>query len=271
MLGTNRPRGAGVRPPPGGQLRHRGTRTGVSEALRQFVELIRDPRVGARPRARRVCRAGSRRAAGGQGVLNAPSGARLLVRGRGWPGGGSPPRPAPRERTPSSSETARRGDLRLHRPALRRLLEGYAQAQRELRGRAPAPSPRAVLALLLREPPARGGRAPRRGPIRRLAAVAGNRAARPCRRPNLGRVGRRLSADALVASFDGIGCALLPAGSARGDEPVRAAEGTIAALGPRLSRAPSSPAPGHSPRGPSRRRRRWDRGRGLCAGRSAPR
>ena len=113
-------------------------------------------------------------------------------------------------------------------------VEGYAQAQREQEGERQRRR-RELLALLLREPPADE-------PDMRSAAQAAGwrlpRSAAPLAvaEEDLARVGRRLSADALVASVAGMGCALVPVATGR-SELQRATEGVTAALGPTVPRA----------------------------------
>src|SRR4029077_18282197 len=89
------------------------------------------------------------------------------------------------------------------------------------------------LALLLRDPPAADPE------IRSAAQAAGWRLARSAAplavaEGDLARVGRRLSADALVATVRGVGCALVPgaAGPTRAAELERATRDVTAALGP---------------------------------------
>ncbi len=116
-------------------------------------------------------------------------------------------------------------------------VEGYAQAQREQEGERQRRR-RELLALLLRDPP---------GPdteIRSAAQAAGWRLPRSAAplavaEGDLARVGRRLSADALVASVRGVGCALVSgaAGASRRAELERATGGVTAALGPTVPRA----------------------------------
>ncbi len=116
-------------------------------------------------------------------------------------------------------------------------VEGYAQAQREQEGERQRRR-RELLALLLRDPPAPDAE------IRSAAQAAGWRLPRSAAplavaEGDLARVGRRLSADALVASVRGVGCALVSgaAGASRRAELERATRGVTAALGPTVPRA----------------------------------
>jgi hypothetical protein len=207
----------------------RGIRTGVGEALSQFVALIRDPdagrdlgrevyvalgrgelrqgrtldslqaayRVGARVAWRRIATAG-RRAGLDSEVLSALAEAIFAYIDE------------------LSADS----------------VEGYAAAQsevEELRGRR-----RYELALLLlREPPAQAT------DLRAAAQAAGWRiphrlAALSCAESELPQIARRLPADSLATRIDGLGCVLLPDpdGPGRATEVERAAGDRAAALGP---------------------------------------
>jgi PucR C-terminal helix-turn-helix domain len=112
-------------------------------------------------------------------------------------------------------------------------VEGYAQAQREQEGERQRRR-RELLALLLRDPPAPDPE------IRSSAQAAGWRLARSAAplavaEGDLARVGRRLSADALVATVGGLGCALVPTGDRK--ELERATRKLTAALGPVVPRS----------------------------------
>ena len=114
-------------------------------------------------------------------------------------------------------------------------VEGYAQAQREQEGERQRRR-RELLALLLRDPPA--AEEPRSAPPRRRRAGGCPARSAPLAvaEADLARLARRLSADALVASVGGIGCALVPCGRAEA-ELERATEKLTAALGPAVPRA----------------------------------
>ena len=112
-------------------------------------------------------------------------------------------------------------------------VEGYAQAQREQEGERQRRR-RELLAQLIRDPPAEESE------LRVAAQAVGWRLPRSAAplavgEADLTRVARRLPADSLVGSVDGIGCALL-AGEDRG-ELARATELVVAALGPAVPRA----------------------------------
>ncbi len=208
-------------------------RTGVSEALRQFVALIRDPDSGREP---------------GRDVY-VGLGRGELREGRTLDALQSAYRVGARVAWRRVSAAARRHGvdpehLGLLAEAIFAYIdelsadsvEGYAQAQREQEGERQRRR-RELLALLLRDPAAEEGEA------RAAAQAAGWRLARsaaPLAVPeaDLARVGRRLPADALVGSVDGVGCALVSgaASPSRAAELRSAAESVTAALGPTVPR-----------------------------------
>ena len=206
-------------------------RTGVSEALRQFVELIRDPAAG-RDSGRDVY-VGLGRAEFREGrTLDSLQSAYRVGARVAWR---------------RVSAVARRAkvdpeQLGLLAEAIFAYIdelsadsvEGYAQAQREQEGERQRRR-RELLALLLRDPPAADPE------VRSAAQAAGWRLARSAAplavaEGDLARVGRRLSADALVATVGGVGCALV-SGATRGAELERATRDVAAALGPTVPRA----------------------------------
>jgi PucR C-terminal helix-turn-helix domain len=212
----------------------RGVRTGVTEALRQFLELIRSPS-GARGPGREVY------VALGRGELR---------QGRTLDSLQSAYRVGARVAWRRVAEAARRAGLD---PVTISLLaeaifayieeisadsvEGYAEARSraedERRRRR-----RGLVELLLREPPAE------EADIRAAASAAGWRvpraaAALACPGDELERLARRLPADAVTARIDGVGCAVIPdpEGPGRAEEIERALGGdgrppSLAALGP---------------------------------------
>jgi PucR C-terminal helix-turn-helix domain len=208
-------------------------RTGVSEALRQFVALIRDPGAGREP---------------GRDVY-VGLGRGELREGRTLDALQSAYRVGARVAWRRVSAAARRHgadpeQLGLLAEAIFAYIdelsadsvEGYAQAQREQEGERQRRR-RELLALLLRDPPADEAE------TRAAAQAAGRRLARsaaPLAVPeaDLSRVGRRLPADALVGSVDGVGCALVSgaASPSRAAELRRATESVTSALGPAVPR-----------------------------------
>jgi hypothetical protein len=211
-----------------------GIRTGVSEALRQFVALIRDPDAGREP---------------GRDVYVA-LGRGELRQGRTLDSLQSAYRIGARVAWRRISAAARRDRVEPDQLAILAeaifayidelsadSVEGYTQAQREQEGERQRRR-RELLALLLRDPPAE------EGDLRVAAQAAGwrlPRSAAPLAVPeaDLSRVARRLPADALAGAVDGVGCALVSgaASSGRAAELEPATESVTAALGPAAPRA----------------------------------
>ena len=171
--GHDRPRGARVRPAAGGRLRrgdpHRRQR-GAAPVRRP------DPRPGRRPRAR--ARRLRRRSGAASCARAAPSTRCSPPTGsaRGSPGGGSRPRPGARGVDPEQLGLLAEAIFAYIDELSADSVEGYAQAQREQEGERQRRR-RELLALLLRDPPARGGRD--RGPRRRPPAGGSPRSAAP--------------------------------------------------------------------------------------------
>jgi hypothetical protein len=207
----------------------RGIRGGVSEALRQFVALARDPDAG-REQSREVY------VALGRGELR---------QGRSLDSLQAAYRVGARVAWRRIGAAALREGLE---PEVLALLaesifayidelaadsvEGYAEARSAAEGERQRRR-RELLRLLLREPAA--------DPVdvERAAEAAGwhrprTAAVLACGEADLARVAGRLGPDALVSSFDGVGCALLPdpEGPGRGAVLERAASEAEAALGP---------------------------------------
>ncbi len=179
-------------------------RTGVSEALRQFVALIRDP--GAGRESGRDVYVGLGRGEFSEGrTLDSLQSAYRVGARVAW------------RRVSAAARRAKVDpeELGLLAEAIFAYIdelsadsiEGYAQAQREQEGERQRRR-RELLALLLRDPPAPDPE------IRSAAQAAGWRLVRSAAplavaEEDLARIGRRLPADALVASVGGVGCALL--------------------------------------------------------------
>ncbi len=209
-------------------------RTGVSEALRQFVALIRDPGAGRDPG--RDVYVGLGRAELREGrTLDALQSAYRVGARVAWR----------RVSAAARRQGADPEELELLAEAIFAYIdelsadsvEGYAQAQREQEGERQSRR-RELLALLLSDPPAADAE------VRAAAQAAGWRLPRSAAplavaESDLARVGRRLSADALVATVRGVGCALVSgaAGPSRMAELERATRGVVAALGPTVARA----------------------------------
>ena len=211
-----------------------GIRTGVTEALHQFVALIRDPDAGRE--AGRDVYVGLGRGELRQGrTLDSLQSAYRVGARVAW-------------RRISAAARRRRVDpdqLAVLAEAIFAYIdelsadsvEGYARAQREQEGERQRRR-RELLALLLRDPPAD------EADVRAAAQAAGWRLPRSAApltvaEVDLGRVARRLPTDALVGSVEGIGCALVSgaAGPSRMAELERAAGSVTAVLGPSVPRA----------------------------------
>ena len=209
-----------------------GVRTGVSEALRQFVELIRSPS-GARGPGREVY------VGLGRGELR---------QGRTLDSLQSAYRVGARVAWRRLADAARRANVD---PEVQSLLaesifafieelsadsvEGYAEARSHLEGERRRRQ-RELVVLLLRDPPADDA------DLRAAAAAVGWRvprtaAAIACPEEELERIARRLPADALVATLEGEGCAVVP----DPDGPGRAAEVEAALAERRTAVGPSVP------------------------------
>jgi PucR-like helix-turn-helix protein len=207
----------------------RGIRVGVSEALRQFVALVRDPDAG-REQSREVYVAlgrGEFRQGRSLDSLQAAYrvGARVAWRRLGTAG----------LRANLDSEV-----IALLAEAIFAYIdelsadsvEGYAEARAAEEGERQRRR-RELVGLLLREPPAEPA------DLEAAASAAGwalprTAAALACPEENLGRLAGRLGPDSLVSAVDGIGCVLVsdPEGPGRTAELDRATAQTLAALGP---------------------------------------
>jgi hypothetical protein len=207
----------------------RGVRTGVTEALRQFVELIRSPS-GARGPGREVY------VALGRGELR---------QGRTLDSLQSAYRVGARVAWRRVADAAQRAGAEAEVLSLLAesifafieelsadSVEGYAEARSHLEGERRRRQRELVL-LLLRDPPTDDA------DLRAAAAAVGWRVPRAaatiaCAEEELERIARRLPADALVAALDGEGCAIVPdpEGPGRATEVGGALAGRSAALGP---------------------------------------
>jgi hypothetical protein len=209
-----------------------GIRTGVSEALRQFVALIRDPDAGREPGRDVYVGLGRGELNEGRTLDSLQSAYRVGAR-VAW-------------RHVSAAARVHGADpeqLGLLAEAIFAYIdelsadsvEGYAQAQREQEGERQRRR-RELLALLLRDRPVQEAE------LRAAAQAAGwrlPRSAAPLAMPeaDLARVARRLPADALTGAVDDMGCALVSgAGPSRAAELERATGSVTAALGPTVPR-----------------------------------
>jgi PucR-like helix-turn-helix protein len=207
----------------------RGIRTGVGEALNQFVALIRDPDAG-RERGREVyveLGRGEQRVGRNLDSLQAAYriGARVAWRRFAEAGRRA-------ELGPESLTVLADAIFAYIDELSADSVEGYAEAQatvEDLRRR----RRQELATLLLRDPPADPA------DVAATATAAGWRvpsriAAAACSDGDLGAVAGRLSPEALVTLVEGVGCVFLPDpdGPGRGEELRRAAREAILALGP---------------------------------------
>src|SRR3954452_18648897 len=204
-------------------------RTGVTEALRQFVELIRNPE----PVRGRDVYVGLGRAEFREGrTLDSLQSAYRVGARVAWRRVSAAARRAKVD--PEQLGLLAEAVFAYIDELSADSVEGYAQPQREQGGERQRRR-RELLALLLRDPPAD------EPDLRSAAQAAGWRLPRSAAplavaEEDIARVGRRLSADALVASVAGMGCALVADATGRA-ELERATEGVTAALGPSVPRA----------------------------------
>src|SRR4051812_19330075 len=217
----------------------RAVRTGVTEALAQFVELIRSPS-GARGPGREVY------VALGRGELR---------QGRTLDALQSAYRVGARVAWRRSAEAARAAGLGADVLSLLAesifvyieelsadSVEGYAEARSRLEGERRRRQ-RELVALLLRDPPVD------EADVRVAATAAGwtlprTAAALVCPEEELERIARRLPADALAATLDGLGCAVVgdPEGPGRTAELDRALGDSQCALGPTVPLSALAPS-----------------------------
>jgi hypothetical protein len=202
-----------------------GIRTGVTEALRQFVALIRDPDAGREPGRDVYVALGRGELRQGRTLDSLQSAYRIGAR-VAWR----------RISAAARGHGVEPDQLAILAEAIFAYIdelsadsvEGYAQAQRDQEGERQRRR-RELLALLLREPAAD------EADLRAAAQDAGWRLPRTAAlltvaEDDLAKVGRRLPADALVGSFEGLGCAVVPGGTR--EEVERATAGIRGAVGP---------------------------------------
>jgi len=210
----------------------RGVRTGVTEALGQFVDLIRSPS-GARGQGREVY------VALGRGELR---------QGRTLDALQSAYRVGARVAWRRTADAARRAGLDAEVLSLLAeaifayieelsadSVEGYAEARSRLEGERRRRQQELVMSML-RDPPAE------EADVRAAAAAVGWRipqsaAALACPEEEAGRIAARLPADVLTATIEQEGCAVIP----DPDGPGRPAQITAALTGRRVALGPAVP------------------------------
>jgi hypothetical protein len=207
----------------------RGVRTGVSEALRQFVALIRDPDAGRDPGREVYVGLGRGELRQGRTLDSLQSAYRVGAR-VAWRQIAAAARRAGLD--PETTDLLAEAIFAYIEELSADSVEGYAQAQAEVEGERQRRR-RALVRLLVAEVP------PAEAELEAAARAAGWErpalaAALACPEPELGRVVRRLPADVLAAPIEGLGCVVVPDpdGPGRGAQLTRAAGDSLAALGP---------------------------------------
>src|SRR5215204_5341384 len=201
----------------------RGVRTGVTEALRQFIELVRSPS-GSRGPGREVYVAlGAGELREGR-TLDALQSAYRVGARVAWRRLAAAARSAGVE--PDVLSLLAESIFAYIEELSADSVEGYAEARSRLEGERRRRR-RELVTVLVRDPPAEQAdlRAAAESAAWRLPGTA---AALACPEEQLERLARRLPADALVAPLDGIGCAILadPDGPGRRSEIERAVQGS---------------------------------------------
>ena len=207
----------------------RGVRTGVTEALRQFVSLIRDPAAGRGPG--REVYVGLGRGELRQGrTLDALQSAYRVGARVAWRRLAAVARQAGVD--PDVLSLLAESMFAYIEELSADSVEGYAEARSRLESERRRRR-RELVTLLLREPPAADAE------LRAAASGAGWRMPRTAAalagsEEDLGRLARRLPADALYGTVDGAGCAILsdPDGPGRAAEIENAAGSLGVVLGP---------------------------------------
>ena len=207
----------------------RGVRTGVTEALRQFVALIRSPS-GARGPGREVYVALGRGELRQGRTLDSLQSAYRVGARVAWRRVAAAARDAGVD--PEVLSLLAESIFAFIEELSADSVEGYAEARSRLEGERRRRQ-RELMLLLLRDPPAD------EGDVRAAAGAVGWRvpavaAAIACAEEELDRIARRLPPDALVAALESDGCAVVPdpEGPGRPAEIDRALAERRAALGP---------------------------------------
>jgi hypothetical protein len=206
-----------------------GVRLGVSEALRQFVALVRDPEGGRGPGREVYVGLGRGELREGRTLDALLSAYRVGARVAWRRLSGAAIEAGLDARTLSLlAESIFAYIDQLSADSV----EGYAEARSRLAGERERRRS-ALVALLLRDPPAeeRELRAAATAADWTLPRTAG---ALACAGAELDRLARRLPPDTLTTQLDGVGCALVPdpAGPGRPERLERASAGVVAVLGP---------------------------------------
>jgi hypothetical protein len=207
----------------------RGIRTGVGEALLQFVALIRDPDAGREPGREVYVQLGRGEQRQGRTLDSLQAAYRIGAR-VAWRRIAAAGRRA--DLAPEPLTLLAEAIFAYIDELASDSVDGYAEAQAEVEDRRRRRR-RELAALLLRRPPAdpadleAAARSASWPLPRHLAAAA-------CAEADLGAIARRLPPETLATVIDGTGCLLLPDpdGPARAEGLARAAARTRLALGP---------------------------------------
>jgi PucR C-terminal helix-turn-helix domain len=207
----------------------RGIQTGVTEALRQFVALIRDPGAGRGPGREVYVGLGRGELRQGRTLDSLQAAYRVGAR-VAWRRIAAAGRRA--QLDPEVLSLLAESIFAYIDELSADSVEGYAEAQSEVEDRRRRRR-RELATLLVREPPAEDA------DLRAAAQTAGwplprSVAALACAERDLGAAARRVPADSLAALLDEAGCILVPdpAGPGRAESLERAASGSTLALGP---------------------------------------
>jgi len=207
----------------------RGVRTGVTEALNQFVALVRDPDAG-REQGREVYVALGRGELRQGRTLDALQAAYRVGARVAWRRVAAAGRRAALD--PESLSTLAEAIFAYIDELSADSVEGYAQAQSELEGERQR-GRRELIALLVSELPTEAA------DVEHAARAAGWRlprevAALACSEDDLARVARRMPQDVLAGAVQEAGCVLIPDpdGPGRAAAIERAAGGVAVGLGP---------------------------------------
>jgi DNA-binding PucR family transcriptional regulator len=212
----------------------RGIRTGVGEALLQFVALIRDPDAGREPGREVYVQLGRGEQRQGRTLDSLQAAYRIGAR-VAWRRIAAAGRRA--DLAPEPLTLLAEAIFAYIDELAADSVDGFAQAQAEVEDRRRRRR-RELTALLLRRPP------PDRADLEAAARAASWRlpnrlAVAACAESDLGAIVRRLPPEALATVVDGIGCVLLPDpdGPGRSDALERAARQGPLALGPTVEPA----------------------------------
>jgi PucR C-terminal helix-turn-helix domain len=208
----------------------RGVQMGVTEALRQFVALIRDPDSGREPGRDVYVNLGRGELRQGRALDALQSAYRVGAR-VAWRRLAQAARGAGLDAEVLS--TLAESIFAYIEELSADSVEGYAEARSEREGERQRRR-RELIALLLRDPPPADPDELERAAGRAGWTLPRGAAVLACSQDSLGRLTRRLPPDVISAGLRGVGCAIVPdpEGPGRLHQVTQAAEGAAAALGP---------------------------------------